>query len=426
MIVIRSGDERAQVGRSLLFDEDKLPYLTPDLPGLGGQFKSSPEDFVVEEIPVYEASGSGTHVYALIEKQRMTTPRLIKELARALNKKPRDFGYAGLKDAMAVTRQWVSIEHIDPQRVANLKLDKVRVLKVDRHNNKIKIGHLAGNRFEIKLRHPASGAAHRAEAILDVLRTRGLPNYFGTQRFGNRNDNAAIGFALLKNDPKAAMDWLLGNPLPVDEVAVRAARSMYVKGEFARAAKQCPAGARDQKRAYEAMARSNGDARRAVRTISPTMMRLYYSAVQSAIFNEVLSARIDELDQVHSGDLAYKHVNGACFRVEDALAEADRCKAFEISPTGPLFGHKMTEAEGDPGALEAKILERHQLAFETFRGLGFRMLQGARRPLRVPVTDLAAELQSDESGPHLKLTFALPPGAYATSLLRELRKPVRP
>jgi tRNA pseudouridine13 synthase len=420
--MIRSEGRRGIPGAALLFDDTKLPYLTADLPGIGGKFKASPEDFVVEEIPAYEAAGSGTHVFALVEKQRMTTPRLIKELARALGRKPRDFGYAGLKDAMAITRQWISIEHIDPNRVAGLKLDKIRIVRIERHGNKIKVGHLLGNRFEIKLRNPAPDAPERIQEILDALRNRGMPNYFGPQRFGHRKDNAAIGYALVKDDPDAATAWLLGNPQPEDDVPVRSARSMFMNGEFARAAKQCPAGARDQKRAYEAMARSDGNARRAIRTISPTMLRLYYSAVQSALFNEVLAARIHEIDAVHEGDMAYKHANGACFLVEDARKEAQRCKDFEISPTGPLFGHRMTSAEGGPGVLESKILGGHNLPSDSFRGSGFRMLQGARRPLRVPIGEPKAEFCKDGQGQLLKLTFELPAGAYATCLLRELCK----
>jgi tRNA pseudouridine13 synthase len=87
-----------------------LPYLTADLPGIGGQLKAEPEDFFVEEIPLYLPSGEGQHVYVEIEKRDLSTFAAIKMIARALNISPGRIGYAGLKDARAITRQTLSID----------------------------------------------------------------------------------------------------------------------------------------------------------------------------------------------------------------------------------------------------------------------------------------------------------------------------
>ena len=183
-----------------------LPYLTADLPGIGGVIKRYDEDFLVEEIPLYPASGQGTHLYLLMEKRGLTTPAAIREIAGELGRDPRDFGYAGLKDAHGVTRQMVSIEHVDPQRVASLSFRRIRILSVDRHTNKVKLGHLSGNRFDLRIRDTIQAPLEIGRAIVDRLASRGAANYFGPQRFGVRGDNAEVGRAVIGGDYGRAID----------------------------------------------------------------------------------------------------------------------------------------------------------------------------------------------------------------------------
>ena len=153
-----------------------LPFLTGDLPGVGGHSKDRAEDFLVEELPLYEPSGEGTHTYFVIEKRGMTTMAAVKAVARALGRQARDIGYAGLKDARAVTRQTLSVEHIDPERVGNLYIMGLEILSVAQHRNKLKRGHLRGNRFVLNIRETEPNPRPRAEAIMNVLADRGLPN----------------------------------------------------------------------------------------------------------------------------------------------------------------------------------------------------------------------------------------------------------
>lgn len=178
--------------------QDNLAYLTTDLPGIGGLIKIRPEDFFVEEIPLYSCSGEGTHLYIQIEKRKITTLDVLRIIASALNMPRKEIGYAGLKDARAVARQWISIEHIKPQELGQLDLENIKFLQFKRHGNKLRIGHLAGNRFVIRLRQvqPApQEAMQRAERIMAVLAQRGAPNYFGPQRFGTRQDGHLLGKA---------------------------------------------------------------------------------------------------------------------------------------------------------------------------------------------------------------------------------------
>lgn len=399
-----------------------LPYLTAELPGVGGEVKRYDEDFVVDELPRYAACGEGTHTYFVLEKRGMTTPAAIDLVARALGRNRRDFGYAGLKDAHGITRQLVSIEHIDPKGVESLEFSRVRILAVTRHTNKIKLGHLAGNRFEIKIRDTVESAAALAEAILGVLQRRGVPNYFGPQRFGTRGDNAVIGRAVLNDDYDEAIAQLLGRPRPVDRGDVRRAREFFDAGDMTMAADAWPRGMDTQRRVCRALIKSGPDAKKAWRAVDHSLRKLYVSAVQSDLFNKVLAQRITAIDKLMAGDIAWIHRNGACFRVEDPVVEQPRCDVFEISPTGPLFGRRMTEPTGKAGELEAEALAESELTREQLRAKDGTKLDGARRPLRVPLRDLDVDEGDDDRGQYLLLSFALPPGAYATCVTREVCK----
>src|ERR1700693_310724 len=112
-----------------------LPLVTRDLPGIGGRIKETPEDFEVEEIPAYPASGSGSHLFLWIEKQDMGAEYFVRQVARRLGIVPGEVGTAGLKDRQAVTRQWVSVPDVGSERLAQLDGDGIRLLQVSRHSN---------------------------------------------------------------------------------------------------------------------------------------------------------------------------------------------------------------------------------------------------------------------------------------------------
>ena len=158
------------------------------------------------------------------------------------------------------------------------------------------------------------------------------------------------------------------------------------------------------------------------RAVDQKIRRLWVSALQSRMFNEVVTARIETIDQIMTGDVAYKEENGACFLVTDAALEQPRCAAFEISPTGPLVGYRMTRAEGEPGKLEDEAMTKSQLSPEDFRRTNVLKVKGSRRPLRVKPGEMNIEGGADEHGPHVTVAFTLPAGSFATVLMREIMK----
>jgi tRNA pseudouridine13 synthase len=403
-----------------------LPFLTADLPGIGGKIKTIPADFVVDEIPLYELAGTGTHVCAYIQKKGMTTAELVTRLGQLLGVRKFDIGYAGRKDANAITRQWVSIEHIDPEKLETMDLPGIKVLELTRHKNKLKIGHLKGNRFTIRLRNlasPLKEAEQQAKAIMDVLCRRGVPNYFGQQRFGYRNDSHLLGEAIIKNDIPQFFDIFLGRPELDSDPDFIKARQLYERGDLEAAFYAWHPAFRDHRRALKTLIKNKGNQNKTFRNMDARLLGLLVCAWQSDLFNAVLAERLSLVDTLLKGDMAYKHDNRACFHVDDPATEQPRCDAFAISPTGPLLGKRMTPVTDAAGAIENPILagsieltEEHCTRLRRF-GAG-----GGRRPLRFQPQQADITSGTDELGEYLQLRFELPSGCYATVLLREITK----
>jgi tRNA pseudouridine13 synthase len=326
-----------------------------------------------------------------------------------------------MKDARAVTRQVLSIAaSTTPEAVMSLRLPDVSVLWAARHGNKLRLGHLKGNRFAIKIRDAEPTNVLKLRPVVDELTRRGMPNYFGEQRFGRRGDNDVLGAALVRGDDGGLLAQLLGRPdRENDHPRVTDARAAYDAGELDRALDLWPGG---MERAVLARLVKTNKPEAAVRSIDQKIRKLWVSALQSRLFNDVVARRIDSLGRLMPGDLAYKHANGACFRVEDASAEQPRADAFEISPTGPLLGSRMTEPTGEPLGIEREIFTRYGLSARDFRSPELGRVRGARRPLRVKPEAVELAAGVDQFGAHITVAFTLPAGSFATVLVGELTK----
>lgn len=394
------------------------PYLTSEIPGCGGTIKQSPDDFLVEEIPSYLPCGSGEHCYLTIEKRGITTLEAIGRIARSLKVPERDVGYAGLKDAVGVTRQTISIRRVSPEKACALELDGVRGLSARLHSNKLKLGHLKGNRFRVAVRDVSDDAVQHVPEVLALLRERGVPNYFGFQRYGAQGNSQLIGAAMLRRDWQGAAGHLIGKPDAVRDEQWRAAIVAYQQGDPLRALELFPRHCRSERELLQRLVGRPGAYEKAFSALHPRLKKLYLSACQSYLFDQLVAQRILQIDELLTGDLACKHVNGACFLVQDAAAEIERARSFEISATGPLFGCRMTLPAGQPLEMETALLEKEQLKLEDFDLPGGLRMEGQRRPLRVPLGEPSWRLEGD----CLWLEFWLPKGSYATSLLREITK----
>jgi tRNA pseudouridine13 synthase len=391
-------------------------YLTADQPGIGGQLKVWPEDFFVEEIPLYLPVGEGQHVYTEIEKTGLSTYAAIKTIARALGISPNAIGHAGLKDAQAVTRQTLSIAKVSPEAVEALDLPNIKILSAKRHYNKLRIGHLTGNRFVIRVRDVTKEALPAAEAILAPLIKKGVPNFFGKQRFGNRGNTDQLGEMLIRKDAARFVAEYLGQPQPQEAPHIQAARQLVDEGNWAEALATWPRNMSDERQAIAAIYRAGGQLDVAFRVLNKKLKSFFVSAFQSQLFNTLLVNRLDRLDRLEDGDVAYIHSKGAAFVVEEATVEQPRADNFEISPSGPMFGPKMLRAKGQPGQEEQAILDEYGLPLDEFKVAGLK-IRGTRRPYRFKVKK--PKIWWDDG---LMISFELQPGTYATTVMAEIMK----
>jgi tRNA pseudouridine13 synthase len=335
------------------------PYFTADLPGIRGIIKQQPEDFEVEEIPAYEPCGQGEFAYVWLEKRDMGAEYFTRQVARRLGIGAGEVGSSGLKDRRAVTRQWISLPGRVEAGISRLDGEGIRVLKVSRHGNKLRPGHLRGNRFKVLIRNVDPQAVERAGPIVHRLSSQGLPNYYGLQRFGREGETVLLGLDLLRDPEKA----------------------------------------------------------RKLR--SPFLRKLALSAAQSAIFNHYLARRLADglFHKVLAGDVMAKWPAGGMFVAEDLSSEQARFDRREIVHTGPIFGRKTFPAGQEAAVREQVSLTDAGLSVKSFAGFG-KLLQGTRRHNLVYVDDL----QLENSAEGVQLHVSLPAGTYATILLREIMK----
>ncbi|HEY8374865.1 MAG TPA: tRNA pseudouridine(13) synthase TruD, partial [Nannocystis sp.] len=291
----------------------------------------------------------------------------VAELARQLGIPRAEIGLAGLKDRDAVTEQWISIPAAAASRLRDFVHADIALGPAHPHGNKLRRGHLRGNRFTIAVRDLAVSpelAVARCRAKIERLRALGgLHNLYGEQRLGG--DNLARGLAAL------------------------------------------------------ARARRRGRA------------DFLLSAGQSALFNLYLLERQARglLREVLRGDILKKTATGGLFESVDPAADKARLDAGELVITGPMFGSRMRAPGPDTpaGHLEAEILARAGIDPDALKALG-HTLEGTRRPLQIAPFPVAVAPTSDAEDaalpPGITLEFELPAGSYATTLLRELMRPV--
>jgi len=362
--------------------------------------------FVVEELPAYEPSGSGEHLYLFVEAENVTTDETANVLARACAADARAVGFAGRKDRHAVTRQWFSV-HVatDPGAIEPPPGSRIELLRVERHGNKLRTGHLRGNRFRLRL-ELCDGAEAELESALAGIATHGLPNRFGPQRFGVAGANLTVARAWGRGDPAAAVEaivgpngkWSFGDALPAN------------------------AGSGFRRRVIGALRRRPHDAERALAAAGRGYRKLMASAAQSAVFNAVLDARAQAglLHEIRVGDVARTPRGGAFVCSAEDLADANRRTApgvLELYATGPLPGRSRFTPSPEIDAEERAWSDPTQVCWSWFERGAALESPGERRPLVVRcLEDPVLERDGDGSW----LSVALPRGSYATELLAAL------
>lgn len=287
--------------------------------------KAVAEDFQVDEVLDIPLSGQGEHLWLWVEKRDLNTEEAARRLARAAGVPVRSISYAGLKDRQALTRQWFSLHlpgKADPD-LARAQDDTLRILKQVRHQRKLQRGAHSANGFTLRL--TALAADRQAlDARLEQLKQQGVPNYFGTQRFGHGGGNV--------HDARV---WAARRALPEQ----RNVRSRLL------------------------------------------------SAARSYVFNQVLAARVADgsWQRAQVGDLLAFTDSRSFFQAGEQECCDPRLSILDLHPTGPLWGQGPSPAADATCALETAIGERHAALCQWLADAG---MDHERRILRLPIGGL--------------------------------------
>ncbi|MBF7071850.1 tRNA pseudouridine(13) synthase TruD [Glaciecola sp. MH2013] len=365
-----------------------MSKLTPELgtkhwsrlygPSLGSaQIKTHLHDFIVEEELGFEPSGAGEHIFLWVEKSNLNTAYVAEELAKFSALPLRAITYAGRKDKYALTRQWFGV-HIANNKEpdwSNFHLDGARIVKLTRNDRKLRVGVLKANRFELTLRNVSLNKGLTEQDLLERLnriKLEGAPNYYGSQRFGEMRVSVTND-----NGQQTEQQMRLGGNLSLAQKMI----------------------------AGEAIRNRN-------------KRSLAISAIRSWLFNEVIHQRIQQqqFNLVQLGDAMQLSGSNSFFIFNDPKELENiqqRLSCNDINITAPLVGDGQLHTSNEAKTLETNVLKEHTQLAQALNKLG---LKQERRAIRVMPTEFEWHFSNTE----LTLSFTLPSGCFATSIVREL------
>ena len=337
-------------------------------------FAPSPRDFVVEEIPLYEWAGEGEHLILFVRKKDLTTWEMIAILAEHLGIKQREIGYAGLKDKHALTMQYLSLPAKHEAALSAFSHEKIKILSTDRHTNKLRIGHLKANRFSLRFKKVLGIQQAKLDSVLDWIETHGVPNYFGSQRFGMHGDNWREGQAIVEGQRRVrdrrTREFLISayqSKLFNDWLSRRIAISRLLESF-------------DPPQAEQAAGLEPG-------VLSGTEAQPHFF-------------------KILSGDVMMHYPHGRIFHAEDLASEAQKFQHRDRAPTGLLPGTKTRHALEAAAQIESRYRPRIPA-------------NGSRRYAWVWPESITRKYLPEKA--HYELSFVLPKGAYATNVVDLLR-----
>lgn len=389
-----------------------LAYLS-SVDGIGGVLKSSPEDFIVEEISengrvfgldekseISATSGKFTHF--ILQKKNWSTADAINEISNVLGVSQSRFNFAGTKDKKAITTQIVSVLGVSPQRILSLKIRDISINGAWEAKEKVSLGSLVGNRFKI---HVTSTESNKEviDVIYEDIDGR-FPNYFGEQRFGSTRKNThLVGEKILRGDiPSAVMDYLTNGEGEENEEARLARRELAETNDFRSALKLFPRHLRMERMMIAHLAENNGDFKGALKKLPRNILLLFIHAFQSYLFNEILSQRVSEK--------SFDAEDGEYLCGENKFSFPD----VENKEKGKFLVMKLIGYETfELSDREFDLLEKYNLTPKSFRVPELPEIS-SRGNYRTAFSPLRNFRFND-----CVFQFEIPSGSYATVALRE-------
>ncbi|HIE34920.1 MAG TPA: tRNA pseudouridine(13) synthase TruD [Campylobacterales bacterium] len=347
---------------------DRLFFL--DHSPIDFYFKQSPSTFVVEEVLLYPFSNDGEHLVLKVRKKNLTTWQMLKAFSEQLGVKMKEIGYAGLKDKNALAYQYISINKKFEKKLENFSNENIKILETFRHKNKLRIGHLKGNSFFIRLKKVDPIGAKKIENVLEIIKKEGFPNYFGYQRFGIDGKNYLLGKEIIKKKINKKEKFLINS---------------Y------------------QSHLFNLWLSKRVEISKFVKSFNKDELKNLLN-LSGAYIDELKAQK--QFFKLLRGDIACHYPFGKFFAVLDLIDESKRFIKREIAPTGLLPGIKVQRSNDIARDIE-KDFDDQDLK-----------ISGDRRFAWVFLKDLEIEYKEEKAWMELK--FFLPKGSYATVLLEEI------
>jgi len=418
--------------------------------GIGGVIKTRPEDFIIWEIletgmdakKLFESSsftgGYGGHLLCVMKKVRLDSIRAVSLLATKLNLKSREIGICGIKDKMSISWQFITIpshvlENIEILKINNLL--EVKPIKYVQHKLSSRL--LKSNVFQVKIRHPRTTDVSIIREIVRELKIKGIPNYYGHQRFGiTRPITPIVGSLILKRMLREAVAAFLSDYSNLENEKSKLVRKeLGERWDLEWARKSFPKSLTYERMMIESLLTYPEDYVKCLRTLPLRLRRLIVESVAAKIFNLTLSKIIEEgkFNELEVGDIVLPL---------DASGRADKNRPITVTNRNikqiekliedkkmaialPTPGYLSPIPRNSKGEIMLEIMEKESLDFKDFRlvDLPEASTKGSLRPMAITKWDCSVISTDNDS---LILQFSLPPGSYATILLRELMKSENP
>jgi tRNA pseudouridine13 synthase len=409
-----------------------MKYYASAAEGIGGKLRTTPQDFVVEEIPLEGKGGTeGPYLICKLTKTNWELQHAVKEIANRLGISHRRIGWAGTKDRNAITTQWIAIYNVTAEQVSAIHLKDIVLEPVRQSNESLALGQLRGNRFDLVIRDvDTTDLKERVRAITETAR-EGVPNYFGLQRFGAiRPVTHTVGEWILRGNYEQAVVTYIGLAFPHEADGIKAIRSLFTENRDAGAALHTLPVQMNYERAMLHYLYTNpGDYAGALHELPPKLLSMFVSAYQSWLFNAALSRRFDDghtLTVPEPGDqLIFSNGRTDIVNAANAPAAAIHIRRGRCSIAIFMPGK---DKQGNGAASDQVIAELMAVSsitpadFDRASRFVSTKFDGAYRPI-----SLKTEIESSIDGDAVRLRFTLPPGHYATTVCREFMKadPVR-
>jgi tRNA pseudouridine13 synthase len=403
-----------------------MRFYASDADGIGGTLRSTAEDFLVEEIPLPPSGGTGPYLICRLTKKNWEHQHAVKEIAKRLGISHRRIGWGGTKDRRAVTTQLISIYNATPEAVENIRLKDITLEVIRQQNAQLSLGDLQGNRFDITIR--GCTALDLKETVGQVTWevAQGIPNYYGLQRFGGvRPVTHQVGECILAGDYERAVLTYIGLAFPLEQESIRHIRTQFFQTRDPQPAlREFPVAMSYERAMLQHLCNHTGDYAGALKNLPPRLLSMFVSAFQSYMFNEALSRRLEQgfsfFDPQAGDRLMFTSGKVDIVTLENRTTAAQHISRGRCSIAIFMPGKEPFDPRSDSERYMKTIMDERGIGAEQFRKAAEFVktkFSGALRPVALR-TAITAGLDDTS----VRLQFILPPGHYATTVVREFMK----